>query len=86
MSPSPAPGREALDDSLHTEWGAGKGTGLRMQCKFHRVTNLCPHRAIADAMALAQCLLVGGNLETLLSNGIRYVPKDLLPSSNPRKP
>ena len=73
-------------DSLHTEWGAGKGTGLRMQCKFHRVTNLCPHRAIADAMALAQCLLVGGNLETLLSNGIRYIPKTLLPSSAPRKP
>ena len=73
-------------DSLHTEWGFGRGSGLKSQCKYAGVTNLCPHRAIADALALAQCLLVGDNLQTFLENGIRYVPKTLLPSTPPTKP
>ena len=62
-------------DALHTRWGAGKGIALEARCRYHGVPNLCQHRALPDALALTQCLLVGGNLQELLANGVRYDPE-----------
>ena len=73
-------------DSLSVDWGIGRGAALKVQCRHHGITNICPHRALADAMALSQCLCAGSNLEALLESGIRYISKALLPSSAPRKP
>ena len=63
-------------DTLTTDWGDGLETGrsLKDKCRRHNVTNVCPHRALPDALALAQCLCRDGNLRRVIERGIPYTP------------